>query len=222
MLLAAGRGERMGALTQSQPKPLLDVGGERLIERQLRLLATAGIDEIVINLSYHGAAIRELLGERTRWRQRVTYSEEGEPPLETGGGVIAALPLLGSEPFLLVNSDVYTDFDFGTLIRRRTVGTLVLVPNPAHHPRGDFGLGDAGLVTRELPLATYSGISVLSPSLFAGFAPGRQALRPVLDAAIDRGELEGILFEGYWMDVGTPERLAAVRERSRQGAPTID
>ncbi|HSG63560.1 MAG TPA: nucleotidyltransferase family protein [Gammaproteobacteria bacterium] len=215
MLLAAGRGERMGALTHSQPKPLLEVGGERLIERQLRLLAAAGINEIVINLSYRGAAIRDLLGGRTPWNQRITYSEEGEPPLETGGGVIAALPLLGTEPFLLLNSDIYTDFDLGALIRMRRANTLVLVPNPAHHPSGDFGLSAAGLVTREPPLSTFSGISVLCPSLFARFPPGRQPLRPVLDAAIDRGELQGVLFEGYWEDVGTPERLAAARDHGR-------
>jgi len=216
MLLAAGRGERMGALTSSQPKPLLDIEGERLIERQLRMLADAGVTEIVINLSYHGAAIREHVGERTRWGQRVRYSEEGEPPLETGGGIIAALPLLGPDPFVVVNSDIYTDFDFSELRFAHGSSLLVLVPNPAHHPQGDFGLDRSGHVTRAAPLLTFSGISLLSPALFDGFGRERQPLRPILEAAIDLGEVRGLFFEGVWQDVGTPERLAAVRALARR------
>lgn len=222
MLLAAGRGERMGALTQLQPKPLLDVGGERLIERQLRMLADAGVTEIVINLSYHGAVIREHVGARTRWGQRVTYSEEGEPPLETGGGIIAALPLLGRDPFFVVNSDIYTDFDFAQLRHARGDSLLVLVPNPAHHTQGDFGLDESGLVTREAPLFTFSGMSLLNPALFDGFGRGRQPLRPILEASIDRGELRGLLFEGLWADVGTPERLVAVRSLARRQIDIAD
>lgn len=216
MLLAAGRGQRMGALTDSQPKPLLDVGGERLIERQLRMLADAGVVEVVINLSYHGAAIRAHVGERTRWGQRISYSDEGEPPLETGGGIIAALPLLGPDPFVVVNSDLYTDFDFAELGTAHRSSLLVLVPNPAHHPQGDFGLDGSGRVTRAAPLLTFSGISLLSPALFDGFGRGRQPLRPILEAAIDRGELHGLFFDGVWQDVGTPERLAAVRALARR------
>ena len=211
MLLAAGRGERMGALTASTPKPLLDIGGERLIERQLRLLARAGIDEVVINLSYRGAAIRECVGERTLWAQRVRYSVEGEPALETGGGIIAALPLLGHAPFLLVNSDVFTELDFAMLVDAPQANLLVLVPNPAHHS-GDFGLSEAGLVTHALPLLTYAGLAKLSPELFVGRDPGRQPLRPILADAIDRRQLAGFRYDGIWEDVGTPERL----ERARQ------
>jgi len=210
MLLAAGRGERMGALTATLPKPLLDIGGERLIERQLRLLARAGVDEVVINLSYRGAAIRECVGERTSWGQRVRYSDEGEPPLETGGGIIAALPLLGSAPFLLVNSDVFTDFDFTVLSEFGETSVLVLVPNPAHHT-GDFGLTDDGWVTQAPPLLTYAGIARLSPTLFAAREPGRQPLRPILEAAIERTALAGLRYDGIWEDVGTPERLARAR-----------
>ncbi len=210
MLLAAGRGERMGALTATTPKPLLDIGGERLIERQLRLLARAGVDEVVINLSYRGAAIRECVGERTSWGQRIRYSDEGEPPLETGGGIIAALPLLGPAPFLLVNADVYTEFDFTALIEFGDTSVLVLVPNPEHHT-GDFGLTDEGLVTRAPPLLTYAGIALLSPTLFAVRKPGRQPLRPILEAAIDRAALAGLRYDGIWEDVGTPERLERAR-----------
>lgn len=222
MLLAAGRGLRMGALTDTRPKPLLEIGGEPLIERQLRLLASAGITEVVINLSYRGAAIRECVGEQTRWGQRVAYSEEGEPPLETGGGIIAALPLLGPDPFLLVNSDIYTDFDFAALVGEGAGNVLVLVPNPPHHPEGDFGLDASGRVTRKGPLLTFAGISVLSPTLFAAFSPGRQPLRPVLDTAIDRRDLAGVRFDGVWHDVGTPERLAEARALARSKIALTD
>ena len=210
MLLAAGRGERMGALTATTPKPLLDIGGERLIERQLRLLARAGVDDVVINLSYRGAAIRDCVGEHTPWGQRVRYSDEGEPPLETGGGIIAALPLLGPAPFLLVNADVFTELDFTVLNGFGDTSVLVLVPNPEHHT-GDFGLADDGRVTRAPPLLTYAGIARLSPMLFAVREPGRQPLRPILEAAIDRAALAGYRYDGIWEDVGTPERLARAR-----------
>jgi len=211
MLLAAGRGERMGALTRTLPKPLLEVGGERLIERQLRCLAEAGVDDIVINLSYQGAAIRELVGQTSKWGQRVTYSEEGEPALETGGGIVHALPLLGEAPFLVVNTDIYTDFDYTLLVRARSANVLVLVPNPPHHADGDFGLAATGRVTSDPPLKTYSGIALLSPALFAGVAPGPQRLRPILEQGIERGVIDGLYFQGFWQDVGTPERLAEAR-----------
>jgi MurNAc alpha-1-phosphate uridylyltransferase len=216
MLLAAGRGERMGELTRSLPKPLLEVGDERLIERQLRLLARAGVTDIVINLSYRGAAIRELIGGRTPWGQRVVYSEEGEPPLETGGGIVAALDLLGDAPFLVVNADIYTDFHYESLLHADKENVLVLVPNPHHHAQGDFGLSSAGLVTREGPLLTFSGISLLSPAIFADVARGRRRLRPILEAAIDRRELAGLYFDGMWEDVGTPERLDVVRRLAQR------
>ena len=141
---------------------------------------------------------------------RSAYSEEGEPPLETGGGIVHALPLLGREPFLLVNSDVYTDFDFRVLIEGPRVPTLVLVPNPPHHVRGDFGLDD-GFVSAEPPLSTYAGIAVFDPQWFAALAPGRRPLKPVLDAAIARRDLRGLKFSGLWLDVGTPERLETAR-----------
>lgn len=211
MLLAAGRGERMGELTRHEPKPLLDIGGERLIERQLRLLAESGFREVIINLSYRGSAIREFLGATSRWGQSIVYSEEGEPALETGGGIIAALPLLGAAPFIVVNADIVTDFDYAQLQRKQADALLVLVPNPTHHPQGDFGLSASGIVTAEPPLMTFSGISVLSPALFDGIEPGRQRLRPILESAIAQRRVEGVRYDGLWHDIGTPERLVEAR-----------
>jgi MurNAc alpha-1-phosphate uridylyltransferase len=211
MILAAGRGERMGTLTALGPKPLLSVGGMALIEHHVAALAASGIDEIVINLSYRGTQIREHLGEGKRFGIAIHYSEEGEPPLETGGGIVQALPLLGAEPFVLVNSDVFTDFDYATLLAGRREPTLVLVPNPAHNPRGDFGIDAAGRVSAEAPLYTYAGIAVFAPKLFAALTPGRRPLKPLLDAAIARRELRATLFSGVWIDVGTPERLEEAR-----------
>ena len=212
MILAAGRGERMGVLTANEPKPLLAVGGVPLIERHLTRLAASGFVEVVINLSYRGAQIRSHLGDGRRLGVVITYSEEGEPPLETAGGIVQALPWLGSGPFLLVNSDVYTDLDlaaFGSQAAERS--TLLLVPNPAHNLRGDFGLDEDGSVTLQEPRLTYGGVAVLDPKLFDGYAPGRRPLKPVLDAAIERGELRGQFYDGVWIDVGTPERLEEAR-----------
>lgn len=211
MILAAGRGERMGALTATEPKPLLTIGHAALIEHHIARLAASGFREIVINLSYRGAQIRERLGDGARFGVAIAYSDEGEPALETAGGIVQALPLLGDEPFLLVNSDVFTDFDFARLRAGPRRPTLVLVPNPAHNLRGDFGLDEAGRVSQAPPLHTYAGIAVFDPRAFAVLAPGRRALKPWLDAAIARRELAGLLFAGLWIDVGTPERLEQAR-----------
>ena len=239
MLLAAGRGERMGPLTADLPKPLLSLGPETLIERHLRRLADAGFCEVVINLSYRGGQIRSAIGETTPWGQTVAYSEEGEPPLETAGGIVHALPLLGDGPFLVVSTDVVTDFDFRALGAvgaeleggADAPGYLVLVPNPPHHLRGDFGLSQEGRLLMPQgaldapedrpdvpedtldpspPRYTFSGIAVLRPALFRGLAPGIRPLRDVLRPAVRRGELLGEVYDGLWRDVGTPERLAEV------------
>ncbi len=219
MLLAAGRGERMGPLTADLPKPLLSLGSETLVERHLRRLAAAGFSEIVINLSYRGGQIRSAVGEATPWGQTVAYSEEGEPPLETAGGIVHALPLLGDGAFLAVSTDVVTDCDFAALRARGArlgrdsdaTGHLVLVPNPPHHPDGDFGLTPDGRLAAAPPRYTFSGIAVLHPALFRGLAPGIRPLRDVLHPAVRRGALLGELYEGLWRDVGTPERLADAR-----------
>ena len=241
MLLAAGRGVRMGPLTADLPKPLLSLGPETLVERHLRRLAAAGFGEIVINLSYMGERISSAIGDKTPWGQTVAYSEEGEPPLETAGGIVQALPLLGDGPFIAVSTDVVTDYDFRALraaaaeLERtsQASGYLVLVPNPPHHPRGDFGLtpegrlrspqaglqapgGRPGIVA---PRHTFSGIAVLHPALFRGLAPGVRPLRDVLRPAVRRGALRGELFEGLWRDVGTPERLAGARALMAERQP---
>jgi N-acetyl-alpha-D-muramate 1-phosphate uridylyltransferase len=216
MILAAGRGERMGTLTLMQPKPLLAIGDRSLIERHVVRLAASGIHELVINLSYRGSEIRKRLGDGRRLGVSIEYSDEGEPPLETGGGIVQALPLLGREPFLLVNSDIYTDFDFRVLVEGPRVPTLVLVPNPPHNARGDFGLDAAGFVSAAPPLSTYAGVAVFDPKSFAEFAPGRRPLKPWLDAAIARRELKGLAYSGVWLDVGTPERLEEARALAAQ------
>ena len=211
MILAAGRGERMRALTADEPKPLLAIGATSLIERHLARLARGGIGEVVINLSYRGAQIRARLGEGERFGLAIAYSEEGEPPLETAGGIVHALPLLGDAPFLLVNSDVFTDLDLASFAASSIASTLLLVPNPVHNAGGDFGLDERGLVTAEEPKLTYGGIAVLSPEMFRGLEPKRRPLKPVLDGAIARGELRGHFHDGVWIDVGTPERLEEAR-----------
>jgi MurNAc alpha-1-phosphate uridylyltransferase len=211
MILAAGRGERMGALTADTPKPLLDVGGAALIEHHLVRLAASGFTEIVINLSYRGAQLRERLGSGARYGVSIAYSDEGEPPLETAGGIVHALPLLGMEPFVLVNSDVYTDIDFRALATAAPAPTLVLVANPPHKPRGDFGLDRDGYVTATGPLLTYAGVAIFDPFGFAALAPGRRPLKPWLDTAIAQRSLRGVVHQGLWLDVGTPERLETAR-----------
>lgn len=217
MILAAGRGTRMHALTADVPKPLLEVGGEPLIERQIRGLAAAGIADIVVNLSYRGAQIRAALGDGRRFGVAIEYSDEGPTALETAGGIVAALPLLGEAPFVVVNADVYTDFDFATLVPGRGRAELVLVPNPPQHPHGDFSLGTDGRVGAPGPAYTLAGISLLCPSLFEDLAPGARPLKPVLDAAITDGDVYGRVHDGLWLDVGTPERLEAAR-RAAGGA----
>jgi MurNAc alpha-1-phosphate uridylyltransferase len=211
MLLAAGRGERMGALTATQPKPLLTIGDRALIEHHVARLAASGIDKLVINLSYRGADIRKRLGDGRRYGVSIAYSDEGEPPLETGGGIVQALPLLGREPFLLVNSDIYTDFDFRVLVEGPHVPALVLVPNPSHNARGDFGLDAGGFLSASPPLSTYAGIAIFHPKSFLELPLGRRPLKPLLDAAIARRELRGFPYSGFWLDVGTPERLEEAR-----------
>jgi MurNAc alpha-1-phosphate uridylyltransferase len=211
MLLAAGRGERMGALSAEIPKPLLTVGGVSLIERHVTRLAASGVAAIVVNLSYRGAQIREHLGDGSRFGVSIAYSDEGEPPLETAGGIVQALPLLGTEPFLVVNSDIYTDFDFASLVAGPHDPKLVLVPNPPHNARGDFGVDAAGRVAAAAPLMTYAGVAVFTPRWFAALERGRRPLKPLLDAAVARRELTAVVFSGLWLDVGTPERLENAR-----------
>jgi MurNAc alpha-1-phosphate uridylyltransferase len=210
MLLAAGRGERMRPLTDTCPKPLLNVAGKPLISWHLERLAQAGFREVVINLSWLGELIADAVGDGSKFGLSIQYSREPWPALETGGGIVQALPLLGEGPFLLVNGDVFTDIDFSALqIAPDDLAHLVLVPNPAHHARGDFGLAGRGRIVAEGgERLTYSGVAVLRPGFFAGAAPGRFPLLPWLLRALEAGRLGGQRHDGMWLDVGTPERLA--------------
>jgi MurNAc alpha-1-phosphate uridylyltransferase len=208
MILAAGRGERMRPLTDSTPKPLLEVGGRALIEHHLAALAGAGVVDVVVNLSWLGQQIREFLGQGDKYGLRIAYSEEGPEALETGGGIHKALPLLGGEPFWLVNGDVYCEFDYRVqTLESGLLGHLLLVPNPEHNPAGDFGLVGDRVTSSGAPMWTYSGIAVLHPDLFASSRPGKFPLAPLLIEAMEHRAIGGEIFDGRWTDVGTPERL---------------
>ncbi len=215
MLLAAGRGERMRPLTDACPKPLLQVAGKPLIVWHLERIAQAGIRDVVINLSWLGEMIATALGDGSRHGLAIQYSREPWPALETGGGLLQALPLLGEGPFLLVNGDVFTDIDFAALrIAPGDLAQLVLVPNPEHNPRGDFWLNDSGHINAEGgERLTYSGIALLRPELFAGAEAGRFPLLPWLLRARDAGRLGGQRHSGQWLDIGTPERLTQLDAR---------
>jgi MurNAc alpha-1-phosphate uridylyltransferase len=208
MLLAAGRGERMRPLTDARPKPLMEVAGKPLIVWHLERLARAGFRDVVINVSWLADQIVDALGDGNRHGVQIAWSREPWPALETGGGLFNALPLLGEGPFLLVNSDVYTDIDFAALrIPTTDLAQLVLVENPPHHPQGDFCLDQGRIGTVGGERLTYSGISILRPELFAGAAPGRFPLLPWLIRAREDGRLGGQKHLGRWLDIGTPERL---------------
>ena len=216
MVLAAGRGERMRPVTDTLPKPLVSVGGRPLIAWHLAALARAGIREVVINLSWLGEKLRAALGDGASFGLAITYSDEGPVPCETGGGILRALPLLGDGPFLVINGDVWTDMDFGALaLEPQALAHLMLIPNPAHHPRGDFGLEDGWVTEGAAERFTYSGVGVYRPQFFAGCEAGRFPLLPLLNRAIAARRLRGELFRGEWCDVGTPQRLASLDARLR-------
>ncbi|MGQ0384815.1 MAG: N-acetylmuramate alpha-1-phosphate uridylyltransferase MurU [Gammaproteobacteria bacterium] len=218
MILAAGRGERMRPLTLNRPKPLLEAGGHRLVEYHLAALARHGVAEAVVNLSWLGSMIREALDGGQRHGIRIHYSDEGPEPLGTGGGIFRALPLFGEEPFLVVNGDVWSDFALGSLRRPAgSLGHLVLVENPAHHPGGDYSLDATGSIHALPNRLTYAGISMLDPALFSGCSAGVFPLKPLLDRAMQSGRLTGQRHGGAWTDVGTPERLAALDGELRLG-----
>ncbi|MEP4149558.1 MAG: N-acetylmuramate alpha-1-phosphate uridylyltransferase MurU [Halioglobus sp.] len=221
MILAAGFGERMRPLTDHTPKPLLCVADVPLIEHHIRALAEAGFRDLVINVSHLAQNIVDYCGDGSNWGLSIAYSKE-EEPLETAGGIHRALPLLGDEPFLVVNGDVWIDFPFGDLLGYRfkpwESAHLVMVDNPPQHPLGDFCLGDEGAVQYRPADAkgfTYAGVGVFSAAFFAAMSAGKLALRPLLDEAIGAGSLGAQYHSGEWEDVGTPERLAALDARIR-------
>lgn len=219
MILAAGRGERMRPLTDQAPKPLLVVGGYRLIDYHLMALMAAGVTEIIINHAYLGAMIEAALGDGSRYGVRIIYSPEGVA-LETGGGIFNALPLLGAAPFIVINGDIWTDYPFAKLIKEPTgLAHLVMVSNPAQHPLGDFSL-EAGKVSADSnfsPKLTYSGIGVYRPELFADCIAGAFPLAPLLRRAMARGQVTGEHYVGEWHDIGTPERLEVLDHCLKQG-----
>ncbi len=224
MLLAAGRGERMRPLTDACPKPLLRVGGRTLIEWHLLALARAGIVDVVVNHAHLGTQIEQALGDGARWNLRIRYSPEGEA-LETAGGIARALPLLGDAPFVVAASDVFTDFDYTrahSIAARMQADDLlawcVLVPNPAHHPDGDFALRDGRLFVEGEPRHTFSGIGVYRAALFDSVDPARKApLAPLLRAAAAANRAGGERYDGRWVDVGTPQRLEALDAQLHAG-----
>lgn len=216
MLLAAGKGTRMLPLTQHTPKPLLQAGGRSLIEHQILKLKAAGFNEFVINHAWLGPQLEAALGDGASLGVQIAWSREDEP-LETAGGIVQALPLLGTDPFAVVNADIWTDFPFARLhvaLLPGHLAHLVLVPNPAHNPRGDFVLTEARVLklreSEDETAHTFSGIAVYQPALFAGVSQRKYPLLPLLQHAIRERRASAELFAGEWQDIGTPERLRAL------------
>jgi len=208
LIFAAGRGERMRPLTDTTPKPLLRVRGKRLVEYHLERLAAAGVRDVVINTSYLAEQFPVALGDGSRWSLRIHYSYEGPEPLETGGGMLRALPLLGAAPFIAVNGDIFCDLDFAALPHEPDgLAHLVVVDNPPQHPRGDFVLRDGLLHDEDKSRLTFAGIGVYRAELLAGQNAGRFGLTPLLRAAMRTGRIRGEHYRGQWADVGTPDRL---------------
>lgn len=212
MILAAGRGERLRPLTDRIPKPLLDIDGHSLIEHHLVRLATAGFREIVINLAHHGEMIRDTLGDGSNWDLNIHYSPEPEGALDTGGGIGQALPLLGEAPFAVINSDVFTRYPMSRLRAIKCDHAhLIMVPNPEHHPRGDFVLQGGYLSEQGEPRYTFSGISVYNPRFFLAAPGGRYSVVPMLQSAMASQKVTGEVYRGAWHDIGTLERLEKLR-----------
>ena len=218
MILAAGRGERMRPLTDTLPKPLVTVNGKPLIAYHIERLVAAGIVDIVINLAHLGEKIEASLGDGSQWGANIIYSPEPEGGLETAGGILHALPLLGDQPFIVVNGDVWTDYDFSLLasvVLNKCLAHLVLVDNPAHHPAGDFYLSAQAKVEElgDNDALTFSGISVLHPYLFNGVSAGRSKLAPLFRAAMQQQKISGEYYAGDWQDIGTLARLESLRNK---------
>jgi MurNAc alpha-1-phosphate uridylyltransferase len=214
MILAAGYGKRLRPLTDQTPKPLISIGGKPLIVHHLEKLAKAGIKEVVINLGHLGFKIPEYLGDGTDYGLSIAYSDEGPEPLETGGGMTKALPLLGKETFLIVNGDVWTDMDYSyipTSLQNNDQAMLFLVKKPNWRSNGDFALQNDRVIEAETPDLLYSGIALYHPSILAGAKIEKFSIVPRLRTAIQNDRVAGKLIIGKWDDVGTPERLASLR-----------
>lgn len=223
MILAAGLGNRMRPLTLHTPKPLLEVGGKPLIVWHIEKLVAMGVNEVVINTAWLGEKLAQALGDGSQFGVKILWSHEGEG-LETAGGIINALPLLGDEPFILVNGDVWTTMDFAPLLNvelGENLAHLVLVQNPEQHPNGDFTLADGKAYTFDQQISgenlTFSGVSVIHPKMFAGLEAGKRPLAPLLKAAMLENKIAASKLTGIWVDVGTPERLNALDSMIREG-----
>ncbi|WP_432208894.1 N-acetylmuramate alpha-1-phosphate uridylyltransferase MurU [Acinetobacter variabilis] len=223
MILAAGLGNRMRPLTLHTPKPLLEVGGKPLIVWHIEKLAAMGVNEIVINTAWLGEKLAQALGDGSQFGIKILWSHEGEG-LETAGGIINALPLLGDEPFILVNGDVWTTMDFAPLLNvelGENLAHLVLVQNPEQHPNGDFTLADGKAYTFDQQISgenlTFSGVSLIHPKMFAGLEVGKRPLAPLLKAVMLENKIAASKLTGIWVDVGTPERLNALDLMIREG-----
>jgi len=213
MILAAGKGERMRPLTDQIPKPLLEVAGKPLIVWHLEKLAKAHFEEVIINHAYLGKMIEDYVGDGSRWSLKITYSREGSP-LETAGGIKKALPLIGDQPFLVVNADIYTDFNYANIKNRNLndfQGHLVMVKNPKEHPDGDFVLKNNQIELDGKEKLTFSGIAIYQPKIFEDINIESVAkLAPILKKLIDAKCISGEAYQGLWFDIGTPERLSEV------------
>lgn len=218
MILAAGRGDRLRPITDTLPKPLVEIAGRSLLERHLERLAKAGIETVVINLGWHGEQIAERVGSGRAYGLRVVYSPEYDNILETGGGVRRALPMLGDEPFWVLNGDIYTDFELNAAaLDTDDLGHLVFVPTPAYRPGGDFGVVDGRVRNVDRPTLTFAGIACYRPQFIIDQALERFSLVPLMRDAADRNRLSGEIHAGDWEDVGTPERLHALNRRLESG-----
>ena len=216
MILAAGRGERMRPLTDRTPKPLLEAGGKPLIQYHIEALRDAGFIDLVINHAHLGALLVERLGSGEQLGVRIKYSAEPEGALETGGGIKRALPLLGEQPFLVVNGDIWTDYPYQQLHRQPAgLAHLVLVDNPAHNPDGDFQLQGDKVTAQGKQKLTFSGIGLYQPGLFAATPDGVFPLAPVLHSAMQDGQVSGEYYPGQWLDIGSPQRLAELDRKLR-------
>ena len=217
MILAAGRGERMRPLTDKMPKSMLELNGKPLIQYHVENLVQAGIVDIVINHALFGEQIETYLKDGKTLGASITYSAEGDQPLETAGGIVRALPLLGDKPFITVNADIWTDFSFQNLLCQSDdlsidSAHLILVDNPEHNKEGDFALSDGKVLNQGEPMLTYSGISIFTPEFFRDCPSGSAPLAPILRLAASQGRVTGSHYQGQWQDIGTPERLSDLRQ----------
>ncbi|QDE40682.1 nucleotidyltransferase family protein [Luteibacter pinisoli] len=216
LILAAGLGERMRPLTDTTPKPLLEVHGKPLIVHHIEKLAAAGVNYIAINTSHLADQFPDVLGDGSRWGVRLRYSYEGPTPLETGGGMLKALPLLGNDPFIVVSADIWSDIDYAALPWQPAgVAHLVMVPNPDFHPKGDFALLDGQLYDEDAPAPaerlTFGNVGIYRPEIVAGEAPGKFKLAPMYRRAIAQRKLSGERYDGFWRNVGNAAQLEALR-----------